>query len=80
MTWKEVVKTAKYKWVVIEVIKAKSENGKRIIEDMNLLAEYESGGEALKDYAKRKKENKEKEFYVHDSTVNFLDIDEVKLD
>lgn len=28
MTWKEVVKTAKYKWVVIEVIKAKSENGK----------------------------------------------------
>ena len=80
MTWKEVVKTAKYKWVVIEVIKAKSENGKRIIEDMNLLAEYESGGEVLKDYAKRKKENKEKEFYVHDSTVDFLDIDEVKLD
>ena len=24
--------------------------------------------------------NKEKEFYVHDSTVDFLDIDEVKLD
>lgn len=80
MTWKEVIKIAKYKWVVIEAVKAKSENGKRIIEDMNFLAEYEGGSDALKDYAKRRKENKDKEFYVCDSTIDVLDIDEVKLD
>ncbi len=80
MTWKEVIKSAKYKWVVIEAIKAKSENGKRIIEDIDFLAEYENGSDALKDYAKRRKENKEKEFYVCDSTIDVLDIDEVKLD
>lgn len=80
MTWKEVVKNAKYKWVVIEVLKAKSENGKRIVEDIEFLAEYENGSSALKDYAKRRKENKDKEFYVCDSTIDVLDIDEVKLD
>lgn len=80
MTWNEVVKTAKYKWVVIEVVKATSENGKRIVDDIEFLAEYESGGEALKDYARRRKENKDKEFYVCDSTMDVLHIDEVKLD
>ena len=39
MTWNEVVKTAKYKWVVIEVVKATSENGKRIVDEC-LRREY----------------------------------------
>ena len=66
-----------------EIIKYALEHGINFFDTANyysLGASEEILGQALKDYAKRKKENKEKEFYVHDSTVDFLDIDEVKLD
>lgn len=69
MNWKEVRSLYKDKWILIEAIKAYSNNGKRIIADMSVVGVYDKGNEALKDYVNRHKEDKSREFYVC-STIN----------
>lgn len=76
MTWESVRKLYKEKWVLIEAIKAHSNNGKRIVEDMDLVGVYDKGNEALKDYTNRHKEDKSKEFYVYSTINEKLEIEE----
>jgi hypothetical protein len=76
MKWKDAIQQYPNKWLLIKAIKAKSENGQRIIEDLGIINAFESGSEALKEYTKRHKLNKSEEMYVYHTSKNTLDIAE----
>ena len=76
MTWKSVRDLYKDKWVLIEAIKANSDNGKRIVEDIAVIGVFDKGNEALKDYRNRHKEDKTKELYVCNTVNEELTIEE----
>ncbi|WP_297519950.1 hypothetical protein [uncultured Clostridium sp.] len=76
MKWNEIRDNYNNKWVLIEMLKANSVSGKRIIEDMSVIGAYENGNEALKNYSIRHKADKTKEMYVYNTSKEVLDIDE----
>lgn len=76
MTWKSVRELYKDKWVLIEAIKAHSDNGKRIVEDVAVVGVFDKGNEALKDYSNRHKEDKTRELYVCNTVNEELTIEE----
>ncbi len=53
MKWQEATKKHPNKWLLIKVIKAKSQNGLRVVEDLDIIKAFESGSEALKDIMER---------------------------
>lgn len=76
MKWETVRELYKDKWILIEAMKACSNGGKRIVEDMSVVGVYDKGNEALKDYANRHKEDKSREFYVYNTANEELRIEE----
>ena len=76
MKWNEVRENFKNKWIVFESLNAKSENGKRIVEDLAVIAAFDNGSDALKNYSFLHKKDKTKEMYVYNTTNEFLNIEE----
>lgn len=76
MTWSDVRENYKNKWIVFESLKAKSEKGKRIVEDLAVIAAFDNGSEALKSYSSWHKKDKSKEMYVYNTANESLDIEE----
>ena len=76
MKYSEARDTHKNKWILFQVISAYSENGKRIVSDLAALKSYEKGNDALKDYANYHKADKQKEYYVYNTTHETLEIEE----
>ncbi len=76
MRWSDVRETYKNKWIVFESLKAKSEEGKRIVEDLDVIAAFDDGSEALKNYSLWHKKDKSKEMYVYNTANESLDIEE----
>lgn len=76
MKWTDVRKIYKDTWVLFEALEAYSENGKRIIDDLAIINSFNNGQEALKDYAKRHKQDKGKEMYVYHTKHENLNIEQ----
>lgn len=76
MRWSDVRENYKNKWIVFESLKAKSEEGKRIVEDLAVIAAFDNGSEALKNYSLWHKKDKSKEMYVYNTANESLDIEE----
>lgn len=76
MRWSDVRENYKDKWIVFESLKAKSEEGKRIVEDLDVIAAFDDGSEALKNYSLWHKKDKSKEMYVYNTANESLDIEE----
>lgn len=76
MKWSDVRENYRNKWIVLEALKAKSEEGKRIIEDLAIIAVFDNGSEALKHYSSWHKKDKSKEMYVYNTANESLDIEE----
>ena len=76
MRWSDVRENYKNKWIVLEALKAKSEKGKRIIEDLAIIEVFDNGSEALKSYSFWHKKDKSKEMYVYNTANETLDIEE----
>jgi hypothetical protein len=74
MKWCDAKNKYPDKWILIKAIKAKSENGLRIIDDLEVLNTFENGNDALKEYTSRHKLNKSDEMYVYHSSKDRLEI------
>ncbi|MGL5692889.1 MAG: hypothetical protein ACRCXA_02340 [Peptostreptococcaceae bacterium] len=76
MKWTDVKKEYPNKWVLIKAINARTENGLRLVEELEVLNSFENGQEALKEYSIKHKLNKSDEMYVYHSSKDNLEISE----
>ncbi|WP_252249203.1 hypothetical protein [Clostridium sp. VAP23] len=61
---------------LFQAISAYSEDGKRIVTDLAVLKSYDKGNDALRDYENYHKADKQKEYYVYNTTHETLEIEE----
>lgn len=76
MNWQEVREKYKDRWVLIEALESQSTDGKRIILDMSVINDYDTGKDALKEYSNRHKKDKNREMYVYHTKHTELTIEE----
>lgn len=76
MKWEEARKIYPDKWILFEAIEARSEEGKRIIEEFSVINVYDNGKEALKGYSEKYKKDKSREMYVYNTKNRKLTIEE----
>lgn len=61
---------------MIEAIGARSDGGKRIVEEFSVINIYDEGKEALKEYSEKHKKDKSREMYVYNTKNEKLTIEE----
>ncbi|MBZ5749571.1 MULTISPECIES: hypothetical protein [Metabacillus] len=64
MKWSEVRKQFPNRCVLVESLKAKTEDNERIIEEMSVIDDFENGNAAWKVYKKLHAENQSRELYI----------------
>ena len=76
MQWPEIRRHYPQQWLLIEAIKAHSEDDKRILDEIPVIGTYPDSVEAMKDYAQLHKQAPERELYVFHTDRRALDITE----
>lgn len=64
MKWNEVRKQFPNRCVLVESLKAKTENYERIIEEMSVIDDFDNGNAAWKVYKKLHGEDQTRELYI----------------
>jgi hypothetical protein len=64
MQWEEIRNSYPQKWILVEAIKAHSEQGKRILEQLTVINNYSDSLEAMNQYKELHKQFPDREFYV----------------
>lgn len=77
--WNEARDLYSNKWLLFEAVEARSEEGKRIIDELSVINVYDEGSQALKEYARRHKKDKSREMYVYHTKNKELLIEERSL-
>jgi hypothetical protein len=76
MTWDSVRKHLPHQWLLVEAVKAYSENGKRIVEEYSVWNVYPNWSEAMTAYAGLHREMRDKEFLVLHTDRETVEIEE----
>ena len=76
MQWQEIREHYPDQWLLIEAIKARSEKGRRILEDLAVVDVFEDSTVALKSYARLHREAPQRELYVFDTDREKLEVTE----
>ncbi len=76
MIWKEIQESFPHQWLLVEAIKAHSEGGKRILDDLTVINTYPDSRTALKSYAQFRQEAPDREYVVLHTSRQTLDIKE----
>ncbi len=76
MRWQDVRSHYPDRWLLVEAIKARSENDKRILEDLAVVNAFEDSDTAMKSYAALHREAPQRELYVFDTDREELDVSE----
>ncbi|KPA09515.1 hypothetical protein MHK_010280 [Candidatus Magnetomorum sp. HK-1] len=78
MDWNEIRLIYPAQWLLVEAIKAKSEKGRRILEDISVINSFPNAVAAMNDYRQIKFKTPHRELFVlHTDRIN-LDILERK--
>lgn len=78
MKWQEVRSKYPEKWLLIEAIQAHSDSGKRYIDNLSVINDFDDSKNALFQYQKIKEQTPQKELYVFHTTNEELEIQEKK--
>ena len=78
MNWLEIRKVYPKQWLLIEAIKARSEGGKRILEQISVINTFPDSISAMNDYKKIKSEAPVRELFVFHTSREELNISERK--
>jgi hypothetical protein len=78
MEWQEIRKHYPHHWVLVEVLKAHSELGKRILEQLAVVNTFPDSLSVMKYYTQLHRQSPEREFYVLHTDRETLDISECK--
>ena len=76
MTWSDIRIHYPGQWLLVEAIDARSEAGKRIIDDLSVVERYSDSATAMRDYQKRHRESPQRELLVLHTDREDLDISE----
>ena len=78
MKWQTIRKKYPDTWVLFEALKAHSEDGNRIVEDLAVLDTFIDSDEAIKEYQHFHQQQPQRELYIAHTQKNDLDIQERK--
>ncbi len=76
MNWQTVREHYPQQWLLIEAIKAHSEGGKRILEQLSVIQPFSDSISAMKEYQTLKKEAPARELFVLHTSRPELEITE----
>lgn len=76
MKWEEIRQYYPHQWLLVEAIKAHSESGKRIIDQLSVIHTFQDSIAAMKDYTQLHRDSPERELYVFHTDREQLDIAE----
>lgn len=76
MNWQKIRDHYPHQWLLIEAIKARSEQGKRILEQISVINAFSDSVSAMNDYKKLKKEAPGRELFIFHTSRKELDITE----
>lgn len=76
MKWREIRSHYPQRWLLIEAIKARSENDKRILEQLAVVGQFPDSTTALRSYQQLHCEEPERELYVFHTSRETLEITE----
>lgn len=77
MRWEEVRENYPSQWLIIEAIDARTEDKKRIIEEITVVDTFTDNNEALRKYIQLHKSHPNREMYVVHTSRPELDIEEI---
>jgi len=78
MQWQEIRNRYPRQWLLVEAIQARSESGKRILEQLAVVNIFSDAQAAMKNYTQLHRQSPEREFYVLHTDREMLDIAERK--
>ncbi len=76
MKWQEIRRHYPHQWLMVEAIKARSEAGKRILDDLTIVNAFPDSRAAMKGYIQLHQQSPERELYVLHTDRKELDITE----
>ncbi len=76
MKWDEIRAYYPKQWLLIEAIKAHSEQNKRILDEISVIGRYPDSVAAMKSYSQLHQDAPERELYVFHTDRKNLDITE----
>ena len=76
MQWEEIRNHYPRQWLLVEAIEARSESGKRILDQLAVVQAFPDSVEAMRTYAQFHREAPEREFYVFHTDRESLDLPE----
>lgn len=76
MQWEEIRVHYPHQWLLVEAIKAHSDAGQRIVEQMAVISTFQDSTVALQNYRQFHHESPERELYVLHTDREQLDIRE----
>ncbi len=74
MTWEEIQHHYPHQWLLAEAIKAFSESGRRIVEQLSVISTFPDSVTAMQGYKQLHRESPERELYVFHTDREKLEI------
>lgn len=78
MQWNKIRNLYPHQWLLIEAIKAHTESGKRILDQLSVINTFTKSQEAMKDYSQLHHKMPERELYILHTDKETIDISERK--
>ena len=78
MKWEEIRAHYPHQWLLVEAINARSESGKRILEELTIVNSFPDARSAMKSYIQLHQQNPGRELFVLHTDREKLDITERK--
>jgi hypothetical protein len=76
MIWSDIRKHYPHQWLLVEAIKAHSESGQRILDELSVVSTFPDSVTAMKGYTQLHQEAPERELYVFHTDRQQLNIAE----
>jgi hypothetical protein len=76
MKWEQIKSHYPSQWLLVEAIKAHSENDRRILDDLSVIDSFPDSNSAMQSYAKLHRGAPERELYVLHTDRRQLEIKE----
>jgi hypothetical protein len=74
MKWEEIRRHYPHEWVLVEAVNARSESGRRIVDELTLVDTFEDSRAAMRSYVRLHQQSPEREFFVLHTDREHIDV------
>jgi hypothetical protein len=78
MKWQDIRDRFPHRWLVLEALKSRREEGKWIVDDMSVMDCFEDGFAAMRRYHDLHREFPQREFFFFHSDRDVVEIEEIR--